>query len=331
MATFSLDEFMRLVREANPDFEKWRVGGLGQSSLRPLINVLSDKSSPPTRVKEELAKIPPEKVNQYKDPLYYLIGTWENTGTLSGTDIRFPALENAEAGRFWKTALPTNYNPARQKSNTSPKEDLSKLSEAARLELALLDQGRGDRIVPHCAHLYMTVEQFLLTHGGRAGVLMIHMEKPDKIGLEMKFNGHTCLNHIQSVLRVAALKECDLCILNQCGPKLTEKLERQLSSYGGEKKTTVIVPKGHMGGRDAQFRNFMQSHEEVVVIGFDANVCVDANLFGSIEFMKEGNVLRFIPPVITQTDVVTSRAILVSPGKISPPTNKGQWRWMNNT
>ena len=74
------------------------------------------------------------------------------------------------------------------------------------------------------------------------------------------------------------------------------------------------------------YRTFAAAHNNVVVMGFDANICVNANLFGSRETMPDGS---FIPPLTSMTNVVTSRAVLATTGAIYPFHNQGEYGVLN--
>jgi hypothetical protein len=61
-------------------------------------------------------------------------------------------------------------------------------------------------------------------------------------------------------------------------------------------------------------------------MGFDANICVNANLFGSPEKMPDDS---FVSPLTSMTNVVTSRAVLVTGGQIVPVNNDAEYGVLN--
>jgi hypothetical protein len=76
----------------------------------------------------------------------------------------------------------------------------------------------------------------------------------------------------------------------------------------------------HMGGIHAAFNNFVTNYPTVVVMGFDADVCVRANLFGATEYPANAVVgTSALTPIAAQANVVTSRAVLVTVGVIQQP------------
>ena len=56
----------------------------------------------------------------------------------------------------------------------------------------------------------------------------------------------------------------------------------------------------------------------IVVMGFDSDICVRANMFGSQEYAANPVVgMSSLPPLTSQADVVTSRALLVTVGTVN--------------
>jgi len=280
-ASQKLHEFIARVQAVSPNFEQ-------KNWLRPLIDVLNDIHGSLHNVRDVLADVPPAKAKRYKNALYYLLGTYPGWSTLVNS-VNFGPLEKLNAAEFSKTDLPQGYNPARPKA---------------------------DRIITASRFLNMTVEQFLISSPG-AGVILIHLSKHDE-GMGMVFDGEKCIDHIKSVPRVANDNKRDLCILHTETPPVLAALQAEVEA--SEHKVNVLE-KQHMGARQQPFLTFAQSHNEVVVMGFDATICVEANLFGAAETMGDRS---FGPPLTTLCNVVTSRAVLVSTGAL-PRLTKPQW------
>ncbi|MGH8475526.1 MAG: hypothetical protein ACRER2_07120 [Methylococcales bacterium] len=139
------------------------------------------------------------------------------------------------------------------------------------------------------------------------------------------FNDRRVVDHMNSVLRIGLLRGCDLLCLFMQGVPVCNDLAAAANAFGG-RKMNVRVSLGHMGGRRIEYRTFATTHDNVVVMGFDANVCVNANLFGSPEQMPDGS---FIPPLTSMTNVVTSRAVLVTDGVIFPFDNQAEYGVLN--
>ncbi|HEV2418752.1 MAG TPA: hypothetical protein VGX94_13200 [Terriglobia bacterium] len=286
-----LQKFMDLVRAANPTFEK-RI----KSSLRPLINILNDATGNAQKVRTALMAISSVKANKYKKALNYLLRTYPDLAQYAAS-VNFSPLDKLNAAEFTRVDLPGDFDPGPPKF---------------------------DRIVTKSKFLGMTVEQFLLANAD-AGVILIHLSGHDK-GMDLIFGGETCLNHIKSVLHVARKMGRDVCCLYMEEPPVLPALEEELG--GIKNKVMVLEKRQHMGVRQKAFLEFAQKHDHVVVMGFDATICVEANLFGAPDKMDDGSLA---PPLITITNVVTSRPVLVCTGTIFPKKDKGQWGCLYNT
>lgn len=73
---------------------------------------------------------------------------------------------------------------------------------------------------------------------------------------------------------------------------------------------------------------FAQGKAAVVVMGFDADICVRANLFGAPDHLPAGGLA---PPLTSVANVVTSRALLVTGGTIYPVNHLGAYGVLFNT
>ncbi len=292
MAAYArVDKFMKRVRAANRNFERFKT-----SSLRPLIDILNDSRGTVKQVRQALQNLPQAKVKKYKEALLYLLATYPGLPK-HADEIDFGPLGTLEAAQFNQTALPGNYDPS--------------------------NSATGVGTAPH--RLGVTVEQFVIAR--RPGIILIHMSEWDD-GMGEMFEGRRCLDHIRSVLDAGRRRKCDLCILSmfEDKPVLAELLP-DVGRFDG--RLEVVVPRHHMGGREKAFRDFAWQHWYLVVMGFDATICVDANLFGAAETLPNG---RFIPPLVTLANVVTSRAVLVTTGKLySKARTKDNWGWLYGT
>ncbi|MBI3855799.1 MAG: hypothetical protein HY293_08935, partial [Planctomycetes bacterium] len=149
------------------------------------------------------------------------------------------------AVRFQRTALPATFNP---------------------------QVPTQDRLISgSITSLGKTVEEFLLTAPAQTGVLLIHLST-HVAELDVVVQGDSTMDHINSVLQLAADKNFDLCILYQNAPPVCPELQTAVGAFAAP--VQVHVHPQHMGGRDANFRTFMTTHSPVVVMGFDACVCV---------------------------------------------------------
>jgi len=284
-----INDFMALVRGVNANFERWK-----KSSLRPLINILNDSAGTANQVSGALANLPAPKVSKYLDALYYLLATYPG---LTGNDLHLPTMGKTNAARFTRTALPATFNPQ------VPVQD---------------------RLVAQNAFLGQTVEQYLIDNAAGTGVILIHLSGFEP-AMSQVYDGRKVVDHMNSVLRVAKAKNCGVCILYQNAPPVCAELQAAADACT---QTLAHVHPQHMGARDQAFYNFATNHTNCVVMGFDACVCVRANLFGSTETMPNGG---YVAPVVSLTNVVTSRAVLVCDTPISPIADRGEWGVLTNT
>lgn len=283
------DTFMDDVRQANPHFERWV-----RSSLRPLINVLRDNNGTAVQVQQALQNLPANKVAKYREAIWYLQATYPG---LAAMTLPMGDLGKTQAAEYTQTAVPLNYDPSARPP-------------------------RRNR--PHSAWLNQSIEQWLLTAPGTKGILLIHLSDY-QAPMDEDFNGRRVVDHINSVLRIGRLCGCDLLCLYMQGNPVCAELADAANAYG-QSKTDLLIAIHHMGGRNPVYRNFAATHNHVVVMGFDANVCVNANLFGSPELMPDDS---FVPPLTSLTNVVTSRAVLVTEGQIFPFDNQNEYGVLN--
>jgi hypothetical protein len=274
-------EFMALVRKANPTYER-----ILKSSLRPLIAVLDKSSGTAQAVKSEINKLPAAKVTRYLDPLYFLLASYPNMPSDAGSSLSLGSLGATNAALYKKTVRPGNFKP---------------------------DGPQAQRVytVPGSASSGLTTEQFILANHATTAVLMIHVSGVQG-PMHDVYNGRSVLKHMESVLRVARARGCPCGVLTMesnsdvCVPLRPEwgKIPNSVRIY---------EPDGHVGTNHQSMRTFAASKTNLVVMGFDAGVCVFANVFGSDEKLKGGG---FKPELITMANVVMSRATLVSSSKV---------------
>lgn len=176
-----------------------------------------------------------------------------------------------------------------------------------------------DRLVSKSTWMNKTVEEYLYTANERVGIVIIHMGKSQPAMFDRR-DGWTVLSHMKSVLRAASIKGNDICVLHLDENPVCCELAEDVENFGKKVGRLNIRETGnsHMGGRHEEFRNFVTQHDIVVVMGFDANVCVKANLFGTKEYYVDTqDEHATVPPILSQANVVTSRALLVGHGVIN--------------
>ncbi len=280
-----MKEFMKRARWSNDHFEKWK-----NSSLHALIAVLNSDDGSALKVQTALLTIPQGKIVKYKDAFYYLLQTYP--GLPSGS-VGWGALKETNAALFPKVDVPRTYNPRSRVAS--------------------------ERIVkgtPPTAFLGQTCESFLLNNANASnGVILIHLDH-HHAPMDTMYNGYKVVDHINSVLRVARLTNADLCVLHMAADQpVSDKLSDSVDLF--DNPTIVFRGTGHMGSVDSRFRDFAAAHTNCIVMGFDGTICVHANIFGAPEYTDREET-RPARPLITLTNVITSRAVLVTSGALYP-------------
>ena len=318
-------EFVQFVTAANPHFERMLL-----SSIRPLIEELKQEPTPRTLawqnnirrhirfMKDQSDGLYRTKANKYKDALYHFVQTGNIPNLVN--DFTIGGMNTTRAYRFAQTNVPATFNPA----------------QAGPLVANV------HRIVPAGAWVNpsMTVEDYV-ARGNADGIFIIHMQG-DEAAFKEKFDGWTSLQHMDSVLRVAKRRNVPIYILNMYD-RPTALFEA--NNYHVALRTTGHVPQAHSGQHAPNFRNWLLGKNNVVVMGYDAIVCVDANLFGSNDPIAEAygvgpshvypangfivalrnTLVKFARPLVSVTNVVTSRALLATTGSLNPPNHVGQY------
>lgn len=292
-----VEEFVDLCRTANDHFEKRK-----NSSLHALIALLKSDTCTPIRIFQEVLKVPLGKLQKYGDAMTFLFQTHPrlNPGMLPRGPLR-----QDNAAKFPKGAIPEGYDPRR-------------------------NQGKEIMVgTPPTRFLNQSCEQFLLDSTENNGIVLIHLCKFQQ-PMDNVFNGRKVVDHMNSVLRVAAMLDVPVCSLH-----MTEDVpvcaELRDAYDAVPHRTPVFRNKGHMGSAAEAFRDFASTKDNCVVMGFDGTICVHANIFGCAEFL-ETDPTKPAPPLISLTNVVTSRAVLVNDGVLySKGSTARPYGVLNNT
>lgn len=324
MPAYNNPGFMQRVRRANPTYAR-----IKSSSLRSLIAVLNDPNGMLGQVRFELNALRNKadgsyrtKFNKYREALCFLQHTYP---VPAGVRVPIGGPNTTEAVHFQQTAMPHNFN-----AWVAPDPQ----AEAARYEarvrgLAPPPVHVTDRLVSNNIQgLGMTVEEYIYNTPGAKGIVLIHLggfQAP----MSNLFDGWSQLVHMQSVLRAANVMNHNICVLHMGNnPPVCGQLTAEINLFGNR---VVVHENGHhhMGNRHQAFSDFVANNGTMVVMGFDANVCVRANLFGSEEYYVDpnnvANTHATVPPILSQAPVVTSRALLVSAGPIQPVQHQGEY------
>lgn len=290
--------FMLLVQAANPTYG--RFSPLVRSSLAPLIAVLNNVNGTAAQVVAEIALLRGQadvmhvnKAVKYKEALHFLQrqypipqAQWEVLGA-----------NLARAVRYTQTAMPPIFNPY------GPN---------------MYNPHFTDRVTPVCAAVAtpsQSVEDFIYTSAAPVGVVMIHLSAYQN-GMYHMVDGKRVVDHMNSVLRAARHNHGSACALVINAPGVCADLATEFNAFGNQ---LLVNETGHyhLGSVHAAFRTFITTYPTIVVMGFDASVCVRANLFGSPEY-PHGAVVNdnALDPITTMANVVTSRALMVTQGPI---------------
>ncbi|MFC1749675.1 hypothetical protein ACFL2V_12815 [Pseudomonadota bacterium] len=287
----NFSEFMAKVNTADTTFN------LKRSSLNQLIELLSSDACTAQKVVAEISKIKQNKKIKYWDALLHLRMTMDGVGhlILPGGGA---GLGKCNAALLKKVpVLPTIYTRAwvgEERRGIYSGPDKFKMLE------------------PETRYLGMTVEQFIWEHHGKVGIILIHLGKIVE-GIDMQMGGKSCADHINSVLNVAAKKNLKLCALHLFEGNYVNSLLSEAYQKVGQ-RTTVYRPDKHEGGDIKAFKDFADAHDVCVVMGWDADVCVSANVLGSASFDDSTN--RLITPILGRTDVVTARPLIITIGDL---------------
>lgn len=273
-----VDEFIARARKANPHFERYKT-----SALHGLIEILKSEKCTKLQVLSAVLTIPQAKWRKYQDAFIYLFTK------LPGLDpamLYFGALGKANAAKFPKTEIPKDYAP--------------------KIEKPQIVVG-----TPPVSFLEKSCEQFLMDSNERNGIILIHLcafQKP----MNDQYNGKPVVDHMNTVLRVAKLLDIPVCSLHM--KENTPVCHELKEAYDAvPRRYPVFRKQGHMGSVDREFREFAESMDNCIVMGFDGTICVPANIFGCPEYVDAQRTCP-APPLITLTNVITSRAVLVCDG-----------------
>ncbi|WP_293935612.1 hypothetical protein [Iodobacter sp.] len=295
MAVFAhVVTFMQFVRAVNTSYSRFRT-----SSLAPLVAVLNDPAGTTLQVVAEIVRIRglPDavyvnKANKYKKALHYL----QRMYPVPRAQWVPLYAQRARAVRYTQAAMPVAFNP---------------------LGPGMYNQTH--RIHPVCqwegAPNPLSVEDFIYTTAGAVGVVMIHLTGTPN-GIYERVDGMRVVDHMKSVLTAIEYRNGGVCALNIGAAPLCPDLQAEFNLCAN----MLVIELGarHMGGVHAAFNTFVTGFATIVVMGFDADICVRANLFGTAEHVAGSAVgASSVAPLTTQADVITSRAMLVTVGQIS--------------
>ncbi|WCN12665.1 hypothetical protein GV054_06380 [Marinomonas mediterranea] len=279
-------DFKRLVKHANSHFETHL-----RSGIHDLIEVLQDENCNLTRVQEALSQVNATRIRKYREALWFLQASYPG---LKLRTLNIGEKGKAEAVKFSRMPLTAAYDPAAipPVRHNPPSNALGK-----------------------------TVEEWLINYTGSVLIVAVHLSKYIQ-NMDDVFNERSVRDHMKSVLRIGNLTGAELACLHIKPKPLCDELEVEARHYGA-RRHNFLTPRYHMGTTHAGFRALCTGKDAVVVMGFDANICVNANLFGTNEPAAGG--VGVATPLTAIADVVTSRSVLVTDGVICPAMGGREW------
>jgi hypothetical protein len=332
---------MNLARVADPSVDDALRKTFGQSKLRPLVDLLNDNSCTADKIKHALLDLANKadatyvtKANKYKKAMYYL----ERTFPIHPNNRVSVKPKQTEAVSFLKT----DTKPHAPDGSLSWKDTVRRNAQGDVVEPRQeiwAPYCQSNSVTPvntKCVQLRMTVEEYLMQNQQSTILLMIHMQEAQE-SRNMLWDGRSAEYHIISVIEVGKSLGIPLCVLKFPKPARTvyEGLTDVVKDYPNV--TSVDIEKKHSCVDDWRFRKLLKPGiRTVVVIGFDRDVCVHANVFGGEQMNEEwvprgiGHPKPSTPPTLVSAlvnlaDVVTSRPLVLtkSSGIIYP--HSVQW------
>ncbi|MFO7854135.1 MAG: hypothetical protein R6V44_02735 [Paracoccaceae bacterium] len=295
----NLQDFMVRVRRANPNYEH-----VVRSSLHGLVGYLSSPGFAPAGVPSRVVAVPAGKRRKYREAMHRLIVdvTPLSYSVVFGAEgpqrraVRFAHVAQAQ----WPDVFARTYDTV-EALGQSGDAYAQAVVAGAPPALATAD----------------SVEQFMIENAGTTGVVMIHLNDT-QAGYARAIDGQRTIEHVISVLRVAEMLDMPVMNLaqNQALPPVAPELVPVWNDL--RNKRTVVQPHGHMGDGDPAFNLWAERLQNVVVTGYDAEVCVHANIFGAPEHSRSDDRrgIRRLRPLTTVANVISSRAIVVSTGAV---------------
>jgi hypothetical protein len=182
--------------------------------------------------------------------------------------------------------------------------------------------------------LHMTAEDYMLQNPTTTRLYLVHLGGWQD-GMEQRYDGRSCVEHINSVLMLGAQLRMQLGILQDPsvspdtkspGKAVHSSFEFAVGRYGDRVKV-FNAGTAHAAYGDPAFADWVDDPgtTAIVLMGFDADICAHANIFGSKQCVAETAPLdtlappRLVPALVSRKDVVTARPLLISTGRISRP------------
>jgi hypothetical protein len=175
--------------------------------------------------------------------------------------------------------------------------------------------------------LGMTVPEYMQANAASTRVVVIHLGSHQPY-MDILFDGTSSVEHMKAVLRTAAnapIHVCILCDPHQRGvgvgtPSPTNAVCADLQGVVSQIPATHIkVANGganHSAFHDPTYRAWITAPgvTAIVVLGYQADICVRGNVFGISEELVGAIPRRIAPALINFKDVITSKPLLCNDG-----------------
>lgn len=322
--------FMNLARAADPNLDaalnRMRPR---RSTLKPLVDLLNEDTCSRMKVRKALLGLADKsggtyvtKANKYKEAIYYLERTYP--GLEPGFRISVKPRQS-EAARFVQTATQPQ-GQTEWKSWVNP-DTMQAMWSPYCTNFTAPAPSNAER-------LGMTVEDYLMQNPQTAVILLIHMQNPQN-DRTILWDGWSAEHHMGMVLDVAQKLLIPLCVLKFPGMIGDPDVYPALAGIVNQFPNVVRVSqRAHSCVLDQNFTNLLQGgRNTVVVMGFEADICVKANVFGSQQVSEvavpQGGgpapapLPTLVPALVNEANVVTSRPMLLNGG--GGPIGAGWW------
>lgn len=297
-----LDQFTTWVRRCNPGFTKSR------SSLKKLFAELESDDFKPFLANKHIRELSQPKTERYLDALHYLL---HRVPEIPYSALNLGGQPKARAARFPQAALPHGFgNPVAPKDLYRPRTPVT---------------GAPGTLMT------VSLNEYLLRTGDDLGIVLIHLgTEVEEMKLEVE--GKTAAEHVSHALNIAAIRghPARSLLLKPSEPAVCALLKPAWDRLTD--KARIVREHGHMGTKMQAFTDFVTAHGVCVVMGYDATICVHANLFGAAEYSGDTDSgFRPLTPITALADVVTARTVLMVRGTLHPKTGGNEYGPLTGT
>jgi hypothetical protein len=171
--------------------------------------------------------------------------------------------------------------------------------------------------------LGMSVLDFMRDNSASTRLLLIHLGT-SQVDMDYRWDDKSALEHMNDVLRKAAEHQIHVCILRDphkgvrgqnvptAANAVCDGLRDAVGKIPGTHVWVADGGENHSAFHDPAYENWVTTGgvKNVVVMGFDADVCVRGNVFGIAETVLNAHPPSAVPALINFVNVVTARPLL---------------------